>query len=120
MGLLYLPDERRPVGLGIVSDGPEHTGNEVKHDSLIDTMLGEAKHSNSGLAVLPTGILRNALAIVGTVDVHLAAAISAIEQAGQRRGLTPTIRVTLDISPDALHTVEGFLVDDGSMGILEW
>ena len=75
--------------------------------------------SNGGLTVLPTGILRNALAVVGAVDVHLTAAIGAVKQAGQRCGLAVSVRVASGISPDALYVVKGFLVNNSLMGILK-
>jgi hypothetical protein len=60
------------------------------------------------------------LAVVGAVDIHLAAAIGAIHQPCQRRGLAPAVRVTLDIPPNALYVVKGFLVNDGLVSVLEW
>ena len=82
-------------------------------------MLGGTKHSNGGLAVLPTGILRNAFAVVGAVDIHLAATIGAIEQASQRRGLAVTVRVASGISPNTLYVVKSFLVDNGLVSVLK-
>ena len=34
-------------------------------------------------------------------------------------GLPKAVRVASGVSPDTLHIVKGFLVDDGLMGILE-
>ena len=41
-------------------------------------MLCRAELSNWDFAVLGAGVLRNALAVVGAVDIHLAAAIGTI------------------------------------------
>ena len=82
-------------------------------------MLGGAKHPNRGLAVLPTGILKNALAVVSAVDIHLAAAVGTVEQAGQRCGLAVAVRVAPGISPDTLYVVKSLLVDNSVMGILK-
>ena len=118
-GLLHFPDERRLVRFGIVGNDLEHPRNQIKRDTLINVVLGGAKHSNGGLAVLPTGILRNALAVVGAVDVHLAAAVGTVEQVGQRRSLTVAVWVAPEIAPDTSYVVKGFLVDDSIMGILK-
>ena len=63
--------------------------------------------------------MRDTLAVVGAVDIHLAAAIGAIEQACERCGLTPAVRVASDLAADFLHKVKGLLVNDGFMGILK-
>ena len=63
--------------------------------------------------------MRNALAIVGAVDIHLAAAIGTIEQACQRCDFAPAVRVASDIPADFLHKVKGLLVNDRLMGILK-
>ena len=70
-------------------------------------------------AVLAASKLWVTLAIIDTMNIHLAAAIGTVHQAGQRVGLAPAVRVTPDICPDTLHIVKGFLVDDGLMGILK-
>ena len=59
------------------------------------------------------------LAIVGAVDVHFPATVGAIHQPCQRCGLAPAVRVSLDVPPNTLYVVKGFLVDDGVMGILK-
>ena len=66
-----------------------------------------------------TGILRNTLAVVGTVDIHLAAAIGTIKQACEGSCFAPAVRVASDIPTDFLHKVKGLLVNDSFMGILE-
>ena len=63
--------------------------------------------------------MRNALAVVGAVDIHLAAAIGTIEQAREGSCFAPTVRVASDIPTDFLHKVKGLLVNDRLMGILE-
>ena len=40
-------------------------------------------------------------------------------QAGQRMGLPKAVRVASGVSPDTLHIVKGFLVDDGLVGVLK-
>ena len=63
--------------------------------------------------------MRNALAVVGAVDIHLAAAIGTIEQAREGSCFAPAVRVASDIPTDFLHKVKGLLVNDSFMGILE-
>ena len=62
--------------LGILGNSFEHFGNKGQYHIFIDTVLCRAELSNWDFAVLGTGILRNTLAVVGTVDIHLAAAIT--------------------------------------------
>ncbi len=60
------------------------------------------------------------VAVVGTVDIHLAAAIGTIKQACEGgHGFAPAVRVASDIPTDFLHKVKGLLVNDSFMGILE-
>ena len=61
----------------------------------------------------------NALAVVGAVDIHLAAAIGAIKQASKVSCFAPAVRVASDIPTDFLHNVKGWLVDDWLMGIFK-
>ena len=63
--------------------------------------------------------MRNALAVIGAVDIHLAAAIGAIEQAREGSCFAPAVWVASDIPTDFLHKVKGLLVNDRLMGILE-
>ena len=63
--------------------------------------------------------MRNTLAVVGAVNIHLAAAVSAVEQTCEGSRFAPTVRVASDIPSDFLHKVKGLLVDDGFVGILE-
>ena len=63
--------------------------------------------------------MRNALAVVGAVDIHLAAAIGTIEQAREGSCFAPAVRVASDIPTDFLHKVKGLLVNDSFMGIFE-
>ena len=53
------------------------------------------------------------------MDVHLAAAIGAVEKPGQRCGLAPAVRVAADVGTDALDVIIHFLRDDRLMGVLE-
>ena len=65
-----------------------------KKDVYKRQVLCRAELSNWDFAVLGTGILRNTLAVVGAVDIHLATAIGAIEQARdvyKRQGYRETI-----------------------------
>ena len=64
-------------------------------------------------------ILRNTLAVVGAVDIHLATAIAAIEQAREGSCFAPAVRVESDIPTDFLHKGKSLLVNDSLMGILE-
>ncbi len=61
----------------------------------------------------------NALAVVGAVDIHLAAAIGTIKQACEGSCFAPAVRVASDIPTDFLHKVKGWLVDDWLMGIFK-
>jgi len=63
--------------------------------------------------------LRNPLAIVGAVDIHLAAAIGTIEQACEGSCFAPAVWITPHIAADFLHQIKGLLVDNGFMGILK-
>ena len=65
--------------LRILGNGFQHFRDKGQYHIFIDTVLCRAELSNWDFAVLGTGILRNTLAVVGTVDIHLAAAIGAIE-----------------------------------------
>ena len=53
--------------------------------------------------------MRNALAVVGSVDIHLAAAIGTIKQACEGSCFAPAVRVASDIPTDFLHKVKGLL-----------
>ena len=119
LGLLHFSDKRRPVRFGKIGNRLEHPGNQVKYDFFIDAVLGGAERSNGDFAVLSASVLMDTLAVVGAVDIHFPPAISTIHQPCQRCGLAPAVRVSLDISPDTLHVVKGFLVDDSVMGVLE-
>ena len=63
--------------------------------------------------------MRNALAVVGAVDIHLASAIGTIKQACEGSCFAPAVRVASDIPTDFLHKAKGLLVNDSFMGILE-
>ena len=82
-------------------------------------MLRGAKRSDGVFSVLAASVLRNALAVIGAMNIHLAAAVGAVHQTSQRVCLAPAVRVTFHICPDALHVVKGFLVDDGFMGVFK-
>ena len=62
--------------------------------------------------------MRDTLAVVGAVDIHLAAAIGAIKQACEGSCFAPAVRVASDIPTDFLHKVKGLLVNDSFMGIV--
>ena len=53
------------------------------------------------------------------MDIHLAAAVGAVHQPGQRVRLAPAVRVAFYIRPDALHIVKSLLVDNGFVGIFK-
>ena len=82
-------------------------------------MLGGAERSNGDFAILGASVLMDTLAIVGAVDVHFPATVGAIHQPCQRCGLAPAVRVSLDVPPNTLYVVKGFLADDSVMGVLE-
>ena len=63
--------------------------------------------------------MRNALAVVGAVDIHLAAAIGTIKQACEGSCFAPAVRVASDIPTDFLHKVKGLLVNNGFVRILK-
>ena len=120
-GLCFLDstDKLGPVIFRILRDGPEHIGYQGQDGLSPDAVLCGAKGADRVLAVLAASKLWVTLAVIDAMDIHLAAAVGAVHQAGQRMGLAPAVRVAPDIRPDALHIVKGFLVDDGLMGILE-
>ena len=107
------------VVLGVVRNRPEGIGNQRKNRFGADSVLCGAERSNGIFPVLAASVLRNTLAVIGAVDIHLAAAVGAVHQAGQRVRLAPAVRVAFHICPDALHVVKGFLVDDGLMGVFK-
>ena len=82
-------------------------------------MLGRTERPNRNFAVLRAGILRDAPAVIGAVNIHFAAAVGAVHQAGQRVGLAPAVRVAPHVAPDALYIVKGRLIDDGLMRVLK-
>ena len=106
---LHHTDKLGSVMLGILGNSFEHFGNKGQYHIFIDTVLCRAELSNWDFAVLGTGILRNTLAVVGAVDIHLATAIGAIEQAREGSCFAPAVRVASDIPTDFLHKVKGLL-----------
>ena len=105
--------------LGIFGNGFEHIRNKGEYHIFIDTVLCGAELSNRDFAVLGASILRNTLAVVGTVDIHLATAVGTIKQASEGSSFAPAVRVASDISSDFLHKVKSWLVDDWLMGIFK-
>ena len=87
--LLNRPDKFSAVVLGVISNRPEHIGNKVQNRALIDTVLCGTEDAHRRLAVIGTGILRNTLAVVHTVDIHLCAAVGTVEKSGQRSTASP-------------------------------
>ena len=63
--------------------------------------------------------MRDALAVVDTVDVHLAAAVRTVHQSRKGSDFAPAVRIAAYISPDFLHKVKGLLVDDSFVGVLK-
>ena len=98
--------------LRILGNGFQHFRDKGQYHIFIDTVLCRAELSNWDFAVLGTGILRNTLAVVGAVDIHLATAIGAIEQAREGSCFAPAVWVASDIPTDFLHKVKGLLVND--------
>ena len=63
--------------------------------------------------------MRDTLAVVSAVDIHLAAAIGTVEQACEGSSFAPSIGVSSDLASDFLCKVESLLADNGFVGILE-
>ena len=82
-------------------------------------MLCAAERPAWDFAVLAASKLWVTLAVIDAMDIHLAAAVGAVHQAGQGMGLPKAVRVASGVSPDTLHIVKGFLVDNGLMGVLK-
>ena len=120
-GLRFLDgaDKLGPVIFRILRDGPEHIGYQGQDSLGPDAVLCAAERPAWDFGVLAASKLWVTLAVIDAMDIHLAAAVGTVHQAGQRVGLAPAVRVTPDICPDTLHIVKGFLVDDGLMGVLE-
>ena len=59
--------------------------------------------------------MRNPPAIVGAVDIHLAATIGTTEQACEGSRFAPAVWITPYIAADFLHQIKGLLVDNGFM-----
>ena len=67
-------------GLGAVLFGNcfQKLGNQLKNHRFIDTVLGLAQYAHWDFAVLGTSVLGNSFAVVGAVNIHLAAAIGTV------------------------------------------
>ena len=63
--------------------------------------------------------MRNPPAIVGAVDIHLAATIGTIEQTCEGSRFAPAVWITPYIAANFLRQIKGLLVDNGFMGILK-
>src|SRR5699024_7093667 len=92
-------DKLGPVILGIFRDGPEHIGYQGQDSLGPDAVLCAAKRPAWDFAVLAASKLWVTLAIIDAMDIHLAAAVGAVHQAGQGMGLAPAVRVAPDIRP---------------------
>ena len=119
LSFLHHSDKLGAVELCILGNGFEHIGDKGQYHIFIDTVLCLAERTARNLRVAGTGILRNALAVVGAMDVHLAAAVRAVHQARKGSDFAPAVRIAADVSPDFLHKVKGLLVDDSFVGVLE-
>ena len=120
-GLRFLDgaDKLSPVILEYSAMARSISVIRVRTASAPDAVLCAAERPAWDFGVLTASKLRVAFSVVGAVNIHLAAAVGTVHQAGQGMGLAPAVRVAPDICPDALHIVKGFLIDDGLMGILE-
>src|SRR5699024_5523238 len=78
--LLFLDDADKlsPVIFRILCDGPEHIGNQGQNSFGLDTVLCRAKGADRVVPILAASVLWDALAVVGTVNIHLAAAVGAV------------------------------------------
>ena len=68
---LHHTDKLGSVMLRILGNGFEHFRDKGQYHIFIDTVLCLAERTARNLRVAGTGILRNALAVVGAVDIHL-------------------------------------------------
>lgn len=84
-----------------------------------DTVRRLAQCPNWLFRIISAYIHRNTLAVVYPIDIHLAAAISAIHQSYERVRFAPTIGMAPYLSSDALYVIKGFLVDNRRMGVLK-
>ena len=91
-GLCFLDsaDKLSPVILGILRDGPEHIGYQGQDGLGPDAVLRAAKRPAWNFAVLAASKLWVTLAVIDAMDIHLAAAVGAVHQAGQRMGPRPS------------------------------
>ena len=106
-------DKRLAVILRICCDRSQRIGHKREHYTFIDAVLRRAARPTGNLRVVGTGVLRNELTIIDTVNIHLGPAVGAIQQSRQRSRFTPTVGVSTDVCSDALHVFKGLLVDHG-------
>ena len=116
---LDCPHKLSTIILRVVRNRPEHIGNKGQHDFCPDSVLGGAECPNRRFPVLSACVLWDSLAIISTVDIHLAATIGTVHQPRQRVRLSPAVRVAPDIGTDSLDVIKGLLVDDSLMRILK-
>ena len=83
-GLRFLDgvDKLGPVIPGIFRDGPEHSGYQGQDSLGPDAVLCAAERPAWDFAVLAASKLWVTLAVIDAMDIHLAAAVGAIHQAG--------------------------------------
>ena len=79
-GLRFLDsaDKLGPVIPGILRDGPEHIGYQGQDGLGPDAVLCAAERPAWDFAVLAASKLRVAFSVVGSVNIHLAAAVGAV------------------------------------------
>ena len=72
-----------PVILGILRDGPEHIGYQGQDGLGPDAVLCATERPAWDFGVLAASKLWVTLAVIDAMDIHLAAAVGAVHQAGQ-------------------------------------
>jgi len=97
----------------------ERVGNKREDYLLSYAVLRRTEGSHGDFAILRTGILRNPLAVVDTVNIHLSATVGTVEKPGQRCGLAPAVRVSAGVGADPLDIIIHFLRDNRLVGVLE-
>ena len=107
------------VIMGILRYGTKCIGYQGHNHVGVDTVLGGAERPARHFRILRTSILKNTFTVVGTVDIHLTAAVGTVHQSCEGISFAPAVRVASDIETDALHVVKSFLVNNSLMGILE-
>ena len=94
-GLRFLDsaDKLGPVIFRILRDGPEHIGYQGQDGLGPDAVLCATERPAWDFGVLAASKLWVTLAVIDAMDIHLAAAVGTVHQAGQGMGFAPAVRV---------------------------